>query len=741
MSWSIIDDPGSLGIGGTFKFRVEGGNIREALCLVEPTRFRPLYWLLQWCLPFVLFETSSLGYHALHLFLCVVTVFLIYNLTRKISGSKIAGFCAASLFSFMPSIGGNWIALGPTEPWIAFFQTGTLLFFLLALDQKNAGRSLHSWGWFAASVSFAIANYFIKETAIVLVGVTLIAALAMFRRAQWRLLCAYVAVNILSAGFVIPFLVRNLRSGGYASNYRFMDRAGEWVTAAKQYGQPFIQDYGVTLYVSIIALMCLLAYRLVVQRRLDLITRWQIICLIWFGALFSIQLPWPQSLSRYLLPSAVPLSILMGLVFGQLLNLWRKDNRKPVYKRVIIAIALAGWLGGGVIFMTGLPALHGRVMAAVQDNQRKAALVAGINELVPDGGKVMFSVPDGGLEWMTGICLFIQDIYGRRGSVSCERWTGQLDLLYSNRDIIVVIDQDPQIVRQFFANELRELPELNIDSWATVFQVALGSQAEPRAEALGTLRDNSAKPAERGLSHLKLSKSLEATGRIDAAILHAWLAADLDVPGARSELGRLCQSGRGQYAGLPMCPKPLASTKYDVQLLKNFQPGDKTVFAPRGSATFAKLNHSINCSGGYRGSCAERLDVNYRDYSSTTNGFFLMSVRVPLDRETRFSWAYQGAPGSGMLVEVWFRGANKQGVMWDGGDCGLAQRYALDAFRLNDLKWQVMVSPDVYNWALSAAKQMGWSTDRMEATAIGFHAHALHARPVAIDHITVWRAP
>jgi len=746
LKWDLIDETASLE-----KARSTWAN--NDFQLAEPGRFRPVFWLMQWMIPYRFFKLDAVGFHLFQILKYVALGLFLYGIVKRITNSSLAGFCAGTLFAFVPSIFENWVRLGPQEPWVTFFQAGSIFFLLLGLDvgQGDNPQSRWRWAWFVLAALFAVANYFVKETAITFAGIALVITLFAWSRTNWRVLVAYLGVNVLTAALVFQPIMARLQGGDYAGQYSasLFSRLDAFWRQAQGYWHYLDQDFGWFLPLALVTCAGLLVYELVIRRRFSMPLRWMCIVGAWFAVSFAIQIPWRYVLGRYMLPVAAPASILIGIVFGCLVNLWRSADLKPRGGRLLIGGLIIIFAAGTLWSLRVLPALRHGVVDAIPVRQKYHAIARSLAKLIPRDGTYFWAAPNEASEWPKAMGLMIAFLYNRPG-LPVESLKLTPDLKYKHGDVVFLCSLEgpnpvPFKIKQvvnFFDGNLRFLPDISTDlpgdEWL-FYQVDWGPLAEQRLAAQNVLALSSANVEEKARAHRNIAKAYEANGQVPRAIREYRLAADGEVSGALESLERLCASEGGKYRGERGCPKPNASEVYDVKMLEDFEGRKEPAFFQWGpnNAKHAVLVHTLESDVVYRGKQAERLAVQYAGYEEgKTTEYWMLNVNVPLTNETHVSWVTRGTRGVGMVMVVQFPGEHS-GVMWDSGS-DLDRKYQLEEWQAGDLDWQVNVSEDVYAWAKKTAQANGWKTDGMRIVRVGLHAASLNQNNIVIDNVQVW---
>lgn len=195
--------------------------------------FRPVTQV-SFAVDWALWGMEPFGYHLTNLLLHTTATVLVYTLARKLTGgSRGTAVLAAVLFSVHPVIAESVPAISRRQDALStVFLLGAFLAYLHAW--KGADRA---WGWWSASLVFALAAFGSKEVALVLPGVLLVHAWLLdpdapggqrsLERARWALERAgpYLAVAL---GFVAWRSVVLSGLGGYPGRPPLVSRRVAW---------------------------------------------------------------------------------------------------------------------------------------------------------------------------------------------------------------------------------------------------------------------------------------------------------------------------------------------------------------------------------------------------------------------------------------------------------------------------------------------------------------------------------
>ncbi len=328
-----------------------------------PVIYPPLFAWLGASL-IVLTQSGILALRVLSVAATLVTVALLFKLTRDETRSAFAGAMSASLYLAMYRISGAWYDIARVD---------ALYVALLFAAMAAARRARNGWGWALAGVLFAAATLTKHPAAFVMAA---LAGDALLRRNKTAVALPLAAGAILLAAFV----GLESSSGGWFSFYLFKLPAGDpW--SAEIFANAFIKDLLGPLPVAIAAALGFLIVRWMRGREWRV---WAILLIV--TALGSA---WSRAhiggSPNTLMPVFATLALLGGMAFGEAR---RWAQRQPATVSTLVR-ACAGL--GAIVQFACLVYTPGALVPTARDTAINAALV---DRIAQAGGEVFAPFDD-----------------------------------------------------------------------------------------------------------------------------------------------------------------------------------------------------------------------------------------------------------------------------------------------------------------------------------------------------------
>lgn len=340
INWSMVDDGKSAQISSFLTNATMDGNFESfGSSLLEPEsgRFRPFYWIYLW-LKFILLGSSSFSHHLVHLFVFILSTFLIFEISRLLFNNKLVGTIASLLFAVDSLSIENWYRLGPQEPMVVVLLSLSILFYIYFWKFGKSSNLIFS--------SFLVVCAFLfKETVVAYLGILLVVVLLnMIYRQKKHNKTHLMLYFLITSGVVLViryFVSKLYPSSGYAALY-ILD--GSIATNLRLFTNMLQKAYDPILSLLMFTFSVRFAYSVIIDGVSNSIKRyyWNIIFLGWFVIFILIQLPWSFAFGRYLQVSLLGLFIFLSLEFVELIhniNLFLKENAKKI-KRLDLFVLL-----------------------------------------------------------------------------------------------------------------------------------------------------------------------------------------------------------------------------------------------------------------------------------------------------------------------------------------------------------------------------------------------------------------
>lgn len=341
INWSMVDDGKSAEISQHLTNSINNLDISGFINnLLEPEygRFRPLYWIYLWS-TFIFFGSSAFLHHLFHLFLFVLSSFVIYKISTELFEEKFVGIIAGLMFAVDSFSIENWYRLGPQEPMV-------LIFLLLSFVLYRKFENVRNLKLLVLSDILIIVAFLFKETVIAYIGVLLFIAIAGYLTEKNRNLVKIKIINSLLMIIVmlgIRFFATSIYpTSGYASLYMF--DIGTIVANFKLFMNMIFRGYS-PLMLILLASFLIRVVTLIVKKGFTFTIKkyyWNLFFFVWFICFLLIQTPWSFAFGRYLQVAFVGLFIFMAAEFSSLLaniNWLLVENTKKL-KRLDLFVAL-----------------------------------------------------------------------------------------------------------------------------------------------------------------------------------------------------------------------------------------------------------------------------------------------------------------------------------------------------------------------------------------------------------------
>lgn len=341
INWSMVDDGKSAEISQHLTNSISNLDVFGFINnLLEPEygRFRPLYWIYLW-FNFILFGSSSFLHHLFHLFLFILSTFVIYKISVELFEEKFIGMIAGLMFAVDSFSIENWYRLGPQEPMVLI-----LLLLSFVLYRKFVGsRNLKL---LVLSDILIIAAFLFKETVIAYVGVLLFIAITGYFNEKDRNLVKIKIINSLLTIIVVLgirfFATSIYPTSGYASLYMF--NIGTIGDNLKLFMSMIFRGYSPFILILSASFLTRVVVSIVKKGVVSTIKRyyWNLFFITWFICFLLIQTPWSFAFGRYLHVAFVGLFIFMAAEFSNLLtdlNRLLVENTKKL-KRLDLLVTL-----------------------------------------------------------------------------------------------------------------------------------------------------------------------------------------------------------------------------------------------------------------------------------------------------------------------------------------------------------------------------------------------------------------
>ncbi len=389
--FGLLDDGTTLLIADAYEHNPLG------VVNIEATRgrFRPVYWLY-YIGQYPVWGKAPAGYFFVQLLALIVTTLILSQIVLQLTHSYSAGFVAGAAFLISgPVIEAYYTLSKPEPPLVLFVAAATLCVFRAMRSVGAQQRALVV----AASLFTALA-YLTKETAVVLLPVSLMFALVGWSRQQLRLtLLAFCTINILCAlAFVASRFVTGtsaVSTGSDSSNYVLS--GPQLASSATDSVAWLIRDFAFVLPLLIAAL--LVTRRQPKRAGATLLLQYGVLLA---GAWILIMLPWRSSFEYYLLPVAFGLALVVGTSWALL--------RPAVRQRSLIAFVPVA----ASLLLACVPIANEVTTAQLQLSldQTNSDLAQALSRLTPPGGIAVTNLPQDS-EYVFELGLQLRELYGR----------------------------------------------------------------------------------------------------------------------------------------------------------------------------------------------------------------------------------------------------------------------------------------------------------------------------------------
>lgn len=408
--WMLIDDGENARAAAELSNHFSRGDF-EWLFKMEAQNgyFRPTYWVSH-ILAFGLFGNNAVLHHFSHLLLYLVTVLLIYLLTKEISGSRLGAFFAGLFYLLFAPAAENFYRLGTNEPAIVLFILGAL-YGLVKFAQGNSVK------YFLLSVLFLIPAWFSKPLAVALLPFSL-GTMALFyyfreekgKSAKRGILFFFIANFVLALALQFVFTFYGY-GGGYGSQY--VIDLNSIKTPILDYIRMITGSYGLIFYLLLISFVIrLFSLNKINKKQLSWESKWELSLLFLSVIFLVIQAPWPYLMGRYLLPTLIGLTIVFGIELSALLKFGMQfyHQKKMVF---IFTISILPLLLFGQFLFTNSREIIQMYQRVVPGENRRAEVVKYLADVAPSNGRIFYDFSDGFVEFFYEMGLHFQILENR----------------------------------------------------------------------------------------------------------------------------------------------------------------------------------------------------------------------------------------------------------------------------------------------------------------------------------------
>jgi hypothetical protein len=344
LPWSLIDDHAHLRVADSMAQAARTGNWAEFFpTVVDAGRARPGYWITWW-LPYEAFGLNPLAFHAVRLVQFALAGALAVSLARhSLEQSEWVSLVSGLLFVGSGVHIELWQRLGPQEPLLVISLGGSLWAMQHVAQTIRAGRN--PIGWFILAVLCVLAGYTFKETALVMLPISLVVwwatyrdwpSVYSFRWRQWAV--AYIVVcgiATLVLGVAVAYAIAHRPPGTYSGFYSL---DGISLTA-RAFSYAFYTWYPYLFLSPILLFVGLKWWRsaLYESMRPILLNGWVWVWMTWLLVFYVMQIPWglPQSYYTLILTFALCPWLALGvMLFVRVI----RQSRKKVERLVLVGI-------------------------------------------------------------------------------------------------------------------------------------------------------------------------------------------------------------------------------------------------------------------------------------------------------------------------------------------------------------------------------------------------------------------
>ena len=343
-SFSLIDDGVTLDVArrmdaNEMREKGDGSGERHSrwwFVETEHGRVRPVYWWWLW-LNHKLFGLDCRAWHWGLAAAIALVLQLAYSISYRVTGSVLASVLAGALMVAFHPCAEAFTRLGLGEtPMLLLLGVSVLCLvrgYSLGPRVPEEKQALF-WVCLVGSVVPLCLAYFVKETSVVMLPVSVVMLAALWRRgADGRskaLLVGYLAANVAAAAALAGHVLPTLGSGEYSRLYNY-DRLDWALQNAGQYVRYVVEAWLVLPVVAAVSLVV----RLVRARRRGGLAgpqRWQLVWIAFLAGYVVVLAPWGGSsvaIARYLLPLAMFGGLFMGQEVAWLVQRARQALAEP----------------------------------------------------------------------------------------------------------------------------------------------------------------------------------------------------------------------------------------------------------------------------------------------------------------------------------------------------------------------------------------------------------------------------
>lgn len=321
-------------------------------------RFRPVYWLW-FTLSFLVGGKNPFWFYVANTVALVVIVAGLIFLVRALGGSRLQASFAGLIFALAGPVPESFLTLKGEVIQLTLillsFSTLSLCF--------HARRFSQRIGWIALTILTLLLAYLIKETALVLLPVSLAWYLLArfwhgYESDPTRLTARgmYLLANLIVAP--IFFLMRTavlssqLSTGTYSGQY--LIELGQITVSAVRWAGWLVRDFIWAVPIVILGTI-LLARRRTLTGKTILFDS-----LIWMGAWICVYLPWNFMAEYYMLPFALGLAVFVSALIVEIIPTFRESRGKQ-------------WTATGILGLSTL-LLAGVLMNTLTDIRMQLAI-------------------------------------------------------------------------------------------------------------------------------------------------------------------------------------------------------------------------------------------------------------------------------------------------------------------------------------------------------------------------------
>jgi hypothetical protein len=284
-------------------------------------RFRPLYWIYYFII-YLIVDTRPFGFFLGNAFLYMGSTLFIILYTKRSGGTKIQSWFAGLLFALAGPVIENYYTLSKGEGLQLFFIT---LAMLLPLQIMRTGRNIEIRKVLIFTTASMLIAFSVKETSLIMVPISLAWFLGAYvknrlkhnvEEGEYRIRKYLFFAVLIGATIYLTwrmfFLPFGLTDRGYPSAYIFnLERI---ISSARIWLDWLLRDFFYLVPLGIFPIL-LVARKQKLPNSLILTDM-----LIWIIAWIGVFLPWLYQAGYYLLPLTVGISILGGILAGQVLE-------------------------------------------------------------------------------------------------------------------------------------------------------------------------------------------------------------------------------------------------------------------------------------------------------------------------------------------------------------------------------------------------------------------------------------